>query len=198
MTIVSSGTISINSLVGEYGGSAPHAMNEYYKGGSYVLNHSNNANVPTSGVIDLQDFYGANNTNPAPTTHSHSMSSAQGALPITNGFDSFGTPTFGSLSNTPNSAGAFASGWNPTIKAFYSVNVKGVTVSFVIDGANQGNSGWTSIDVPASLIQNTSSAVNLTRSSATYNGTHSVNYTSWSWTTFEFQASTTGTVVVNA
>jgi len=64
MTITSSGVISINSLVGEYGGSAPHAMNEYYRGGSLVANHSNNGNVPTSGTIDLQDFYGANNTSP--------------------------------------------------------------------------------------------------------------------------------------
>ena len=64
MTIVASGTISINSLVGEYGGSAPHAMNEYYRGGSLVSDHSNNANVPTSGTIDLQDFYGANNSSP--------------------------------------------------------------------------------------------------------------------------------------
>ena len=65
MTITSSGVISINSLVGEYGGSAPHAMNEYYRGGSLVANHSNNGNVPTSGLIDLQDFYGANNTSPS-------------------------------------------------------------------------------------------------------------------------------------
>ena len=64
MTIVSSGAISINSLVGEYGGSAPHSMNEYYKGGSLVLNHSNNANVPTSGTIQLDDFYGQSNTQP--------------------------------------------------------------------------------------------------------------------------------------
>ena len=64
MTITSSGVISINSLVGEYGGSTPHAMNEYYRGGSLVANHSNNGNVPTSGLIDLQDFYGANNTSP--------------------------------------------------------------------------------------------------------------------------------------
>ena len=64
MTIVSSGVISINSLVGEYGGSTPHSMNEYYKGGSLVLNHSNNANVPTSGTIQLDDFYGQSNAQP--------------------------------------------------------------------------------------------------------------------------------------
>ena len=73
MTIVSSGAISINSLVGEYGGSAPHAMNEYYRGGGLVANHSNNGNVPTSGVIQLDDFYGANNTSPAPTSYSYGI-----------------------------------------------------------------------------------------------------------------------------
>jgi len=67
MTIVSSGAISINSLVGEYGGSAPHSMSEYYKGGSLVGNHTNNPNVPTSGTIALNNFYGANNT--SPVTH---------------------------------------------------------------------------------------------------------------------------------
>ena len=68
MTIVASGTISINSLVGEYGGSTPHSMSEYYRGGSLVLNHSNNANVPTSGTIQLDDFYGQNNAQPFDAT----------------------------------------------------------------------------------------------------------------------------------
>jgi len=64
MTIVSSGVISINSLVGEYGGSSPHSMSEYYKGGGLVGNHTNNPNVPTSGTISLSNFYSANNTPP--------------------------------------------------------------------------------------------------------------------------------------
>ena len=68
MTIVSSGAISINSLVGEYGGSGSHSLSEYYKGGSFVANHSNNSNVPTSGTISLSNFYGQNNTNPIDNT----------------------------------------------------------------------------------------------------------------------------------
>jgi len=64
MTLPASGTISINSLVGEYGGSGSHSLSEYYKGGSFVANHSNNANVPTSGTISLSNFYGQDNTNP--------------------------------------------------------------------------------------------------------------------------------------
>ena len=68
MTLPASGTISINSLVGEYGGSAPHSMNEYYKGGGLVLNHSNNANVPTSGTISLSNFHGQSNASPNDTS----------------------------------------------------------------------------------------------------------------------------------
>lgn len=38
MTLQSSGAISVANLVSEYGGSAPHSLNEYYKGGSLVPN----------------------------------------------------------------------------------------------------------------------------------------------------------------
>lgn len=69
MTLPSSGAISINSLVGEYGGSAPHSMSEYYRGGGLVANHSNNGNVPTSGTISLSNFYGQNNTAPYDNTY---------------------------------------------------------------------------------------------------------------------------------
>ena len=36
MTLQADGTISINDLAGEYGGSAPHALSEYYRNGSLV------------------------------------------------------------------------------------------------------------------------------------------------------------------
>ncbi len=64
MTLPASGTISINSLVGEYGGSAPHGMNEYYRGGGLVPNHSNTSGIPTSGTIQLDDFYGTSAASP--------------------------------------------------------------------------------------------------------------------------------------
>ena len=76
MTIVSSGAISINSLVGEYGGSGSHSLSEYYKGGSFVANHSNNSNVPTSGTISLSNFYGQNNTSPVDNTATFTGGSA--------------------------------------------------------------------------------------------------------------------------
>ena len=60
MTLPGSGTISINSLVGEFGGSAPHALSEYYRNGGLVS--SGNTNVPTSGALSLSDFYGSTAT----------------------------------------------------------------------------------------------------------------------------------------
>lgn len=60
MTLPGSGTISIYSLVTEFGGSAPHALSEYYRNGGLVS--SGNTNVPTSGALSLSDFYGATAT----------------------------------------------------------------------------------------------------------------------------------------
>ncbi len=84
MTLPNSGAISINSLVGEYGGSAPHAMSEYYKGGGLVANHSGNPNVPTSGAISLSNFYGASNTPPSVNTWSSTLSCGQTTFVKTN------------------------------------------------------------------------------------------------------------------
>ena len=81
MTLPASGAISINSLVGEYGGSAPHSLSEYYKGGSLVANHSNNANVPTSGTISLSNFHGQSNTSPIDNTYViNGVSGTRGAM----------------------------------------------------------------------------------------------------------------------
>ena len=81
MTLPASGAISINSLVGEYGGSAPHSLSEYYKGGGLVANHSNNANVPTSGTISLSNFHGQSNTNPVDNTYViNGVSGTRGAM----------------------------------------------------------------------------------------------------------------------
>lgn len=52
MALQTSGQITINDIVGEFGGTAPHGLNEYYGADS---------GVPTSGQISLSNFYGATN-----------------------------------------------------------------------------------------------------------------------------------------
>lgn len=65
MPIKTNGTISVQDLVNEFGGTEPHSFNEYYRGGSLVPstpNSGRNNNVPTGGEIQLTDFYGASKT----------------------------------------------------------------------------------------------------------------------------------------
>ena len=52
MALQTTGPISILDIANEFGGTAPHSMNEYYgvAGG-----------IPTSGIISIGDFYGAEN-----------------------------------------------------------------------------------------------------------------------------------------
>lgn len=59
MPVKSSGSISIQDIVNEFGGTPPHSINEYYKGGAFVPVSNANAKVPSSGKITLEDFYGA-------------------------------------------------------------------------------------------------------------------------------------------
>ena len=55
MGLQSSGSISLNDIAGEFGGSTPHSLNEYYDAAS---------GVPASGAISLADFYGTSAITP--------------------------------------------------------------------------------------------------------------------------------------
>jgi len=59
MTLPSSGALSLNDVRGEFGGPSSNvAINSYYRNGSFVYNVTKNLNVPTSGTIAFDDFYG--------------------------------------------------------------------------------------------------------------------------------------------
>jgi len=64
MPIKSSGVITIQDIINEFGGSTPHSLSEYYRGGSNVPNKSQNNAIPLAGsgdAIALGDFYNATN-----------------------------------------------------------------------------------------------------------------------------------------
>ncbi len=69
MALPSSGAISMTDIRGEFGGSAPDGINEYYRGGGLVPNTPANAGIPTSGAISFADFYGATNIDVNVTNH---------------------------------------------------------------------------------------------------------------------------------
>ena len=58
MTLPTSGPISIGAIAGEFGGSQPDSISEYYRGGGLVPNTSPNSNIPTSGQVSLSNYYG--------------------------------------------------------------------------------------------------------------------------------------------
>lgn len=67
MPVKTSGSISVQDLVNEFGGTDPHAFNEYYRGGSLVPatpNSGRNNAIPSvvGSQMKLGDFYGSSKT----------------------------------------------------------------------------------------------------------------------------------------
>ena len=64
MAIASSGSLSLDNIQTEFGGSNPIDINEYYAGGSYVPAGCTGTNgaVPSSGTIAVSNFYGTSAT----------------------------------------------------------------------------------------------------------------------------------------
>ena len=101
MAVTGSAPISITDLVTEFGGSAPHSLTEYYRGGSLVPNTTTNASVPASGAISLTDFFGSSSVTAWSTTMT--VNGITGKISEA-GYGAFGggqnqTPTYGSLSD---------------------------------------------------------------------------------------------------
>jgi len=59
MTLPSSGTLSLQQIAAEFGGSNPISLNQYYRGGSLVKDTIANASIPASGAISVSNFYNA-------------------------------------------------------------------------------------------------------------------------------------------
>ena len=156
MVVTSSAPISITDLVTEFGGSTPHALTEYYRGGSLVPNVTANNSVPTSGAISLTDFFGATNTVTWTTVVTVGVVTG---LFTQSGFSS---GIFGSLSD---STVDFLSG-TPTVSRIEFASLGTTPVFFKINGS--GNSGWTTIKI----------------GSLTLNRTDATSFSSglWSWT----------------
>ena len=105
------------------------------EGGSLVANHSNNGNVPTSGTIQLDDFYGANNTAPGPNSYNYSVSFGTGIL--NTGYNSTNAPTMGSWSPSSQSS-VFSTGFNPNVEIFETSTFKGsTTFSMRVNGTTK-------------------------------------------------------------
>ena len=154
MAVPSSGAVSIQDLVDEFGGSTPHSISEYYRGGSLVPNVSANNSVPTSGEVSLTDFYGAVDA---------TFIAASGGTETTSGdykihtFNSNGTFTVNSVGNSAGSntveylvvagGGGGAGGYRTA--ASFSVSAQGYSIT-----VGGGGSGTNTRNTPGSTGSN--------------------------------------------
>lgn len=171
MALQSSGAISLLQIQAEWGGSAPISLSEYYLG-SLPTSRTNYGTIPSSGAIDMADFYGTNSAlgNWQTTLTVGNWTTLNGKIQ-NYGYDkqTFGGNTFvygGALSDT-------------TIDTFSNREVSAIQwanslLNFAIFG-NLSNSGWTRIITGSTSFY---------RSSATFIGYNSnFNRTLWQWST---------------
>ena len=171
MALQASGQISIADIVAEFGGAAPHSLSEYYRGGAYV--GSSNTGVPTSGAINLSDFYGA----AAITFDSKTITcgtwtpGTKGALPY-NGMGTTQYPgaNFGSIA-TPAAKGA-------TIRTCASVSPSAESFLYFAVAGNRTADFFTNIEIRNGVTQ----VIFLEFSSASWSYDSTTDTTVWIWT----------------
>lgn len=136
MTLPSSGTLSLSSIQGEFGGSNPISMSEYYRNGPLVPSYPANTGIPTSGTISINQFYGATNTAPANTTFAGTAGqyTSGGKAPTTETGIRVYAPAIGSFSDSS----VILSGPTYTIRTIYTSSNFVITMSFF---GVQGNVG---------------------------------------------------------
>ena len=159
MAIQASGAVSISDIQSEFGGANPISLSEYYRNGAYIP--SGATSVPTSGAIDISDFYGTSNSYVF-SIAANILNADVRALAITDGWDE-STPLFVTLnagqwcySNSTSTGGMVLAGSFPG----------GVTVAnngnIIGMGGGPGNTGGPALQIT------TSDTVSITNNSGAY------------------------------
>ena len=154
MAITSSGAISLSNIQTEFGGVNPISLSEYYRNGAYVPPGA--TGIPTSGAIDISDFYGADNQFAFNITSDTATADIR-ALAITAGWDEatrlIANVNAGvTLYNGASLAGSFPSG----VSLVNSGNITGV------GGGGGGGAGGTALNIT------TSDTVDITNNSGAF------------------------------
>jgi hypothetical protein len=108
MTLPTSGPLSLQDIEDEFGGTGSISLSEYYKGGNNVpsnVSEGSGRTIPTSGRIDISDFYGASNA-PAAVPFTLTVNSNTEKLSV--------------------HSAAIAAGWDG--QGFLTVNIGGVYI----------------------------------------------------------------------
>lgn len=199
MTLQASGTIAIDDLLSEFGGPTPTPLQDYYRGGSYVPNTSNNNSVPTLGAIALESFYSASNNIAGSISGGGSVSNTSGTGTFSlSASTNFNTPSYawttsaGTLSSTTVAAPTLtltaAAGAStaatvtctiscsgksiaPSTTCTYDNSSSSETVSISGGGTASNNTGSYAWDLTASGSPTTPSAYAWTANAGSFNTT---------------------------
>lgn len=84
MTLPNSGPLALSSIQGEFGGSNPISLSEYYRGGPLVAAIPNTSPIPSSGTISVSNFYGTSSSLPnnLNLAYRYGTSSTGGKFPV--------------------------------------------------------------------------------------------------------------------
>ena len=136
MALATSGQLTLGEIAEEFGGSAPHALSEYYAGGDNVAAGAQNGGgqaLPTSGEIKISDFYGA---------------------------QSFGSYTLqyyvigGGGTGGSSYGGGGGGGGSPSTAANYAVNASGQTINITVGGGGASDSGFSNTQAQNTAAEN--------------------------------------------
>lgn len=146
MALPTSGPISWEMIRAEFGGGYPIQINQYYRGGGLVPNIPANANVPTSGTISAQNFYGA--TKAAPFQASLVPSTLAGNWPNT----TTGTVSRSSTVSCSGGTGNYSI-VSRTVTGGATISHSGLTVTVSATGRNTVITGQFTVVVTDGVTQ---------------------------------------------
>ncbi len=144
MALQSSGPISLAQIRGEFGGSIPDSMSEYYRGGAHVDSTPDTASIPLSGAISISNFYGtaatvyeypyANYNTYDSSNTTQSIDYVFNSATFNQGSGYAGTPFSGptvfgvlSLAGVNTYMPAFVGGWESTLEGNWSITFSNKT-----------------------------------------------------------------------
>jgi len=194
MPLQGSGTITIQQIATEFGGSTPHNLSEYYRGGGLVPNTPANSAIPTSGQISLSQFYNSSAVSGAivnpltPVGGTYSAADAEAFISATctltvntDGTTAIASATSGSAASgswySPTTAGIGNTHWVRFTVTANSASGTGGTVSFT------PSTGWLQLNIARQVSVLALSAGTGRTQSATY--------------TVEISTSNTGSPIVS-
>lgn len=129
MPLQSSGAISLANIQNEFGGTNPISLSEYYRGGGLVANTPSNLAVPTSGTIQLDDFYGASApTGSGPYTATVLLMAGSGSV--------FSDSENGDTAGGSGAGGLYITTLSITPGASYAITIGAGGASYGINGGN--------------------------------------------------------------